>query len=87
MLPNVKFKVKQVQLDPDDIVIGYTDGVTEAHAPDGKLFSNDRLLELLNHPTSSASELVERIRGALLTYMKGAPQFDDITMLSVRRLV
>jgi sigma-B regulation protein RsbU (phosphoserine phosphatase) len=86
MLPNVKFKVKQVQLDPEDLVIGYTDGVTEAHAPDGKLFSNERLLGLLKQPTDSASELVERIKGALFTYMEDAPQFDDITMLSVRRL-
>jgi sigma-B regulation protein RsbU (phosphoserine phosphatase) len=87
MMPNVKFKVRQVQLDPDDIVIGYTDGVTEAHAPNGKLFSNERLLDLLKQPTCTASELVERIRAALFNYMEDAPQFDDITMLSVRRLV
>jgi phosphoserine phosphatase RsbU/P len=84
MMPNLKFKVKQIQFEPEDILIGYTDGVTEAHAPDGKLYSLTRLRSHLEQPLSSASELLKHIEADLFAYMNDAPQFDDITMLAVR---
>ena len=85
MMPDMKFKIKQVQLEAGDILIGYTDGVTEAHDPSGKLFSTKELLLLLEQNASSADALLERIKTKLFTYMDNAPQFDDITMLAVRR--
>jgi sigma-B regulation protein RsbU (phosphoserine phosphatase) len=84
MMPNMKFKVKQIQFEPEDTLLGYTDGVTEAHAPNGKLFTCDRLLAMLQQPASSATDLLKRINDQLLTYMEDAPQFDDITMLAVK---
>lgn len=85
MMPNMKFTVKQVQLEPGETLVGYTDGVTEARAPDHALFTPKRLLHLLEQPTSSASELMERLKSALFTYIDDAPQFDDITILAVHR--
>ena len=85
MMPNMKFKVEQIQLEENDILLGYTDGVTEAKAPDGKLFSNQRLLDLLTPPAFSASALLGRITDALFEYIDDATQFDDITMLAVYR--
>ncbi|OUL31971.1 serine/threonine protein phosphatase [Nostoc sp. T09] len=86
MMPNMKFKVQQVQLDPGDILIGYTDGVTEARAPDNKLYTSERLLSLFQPTPASASQLLEWIKTNLFAYMDNAPQFDDITMLAVQRL-
>ncbi|MDZ8055944.1 MAG: PP2C family protein-serine/threonine phosphatase [Aulosira sp. ZfuVER01] len=86
MMPNMKFKVQQVQLEPGDILIGYTDGVTEARAPDNKLYTSERLLSLFQPPPASASQLLEWIKTNLFAYMDNAPQFDDITMLAVQRL-
>lgn len=86
MMPDVKFKIQQVHLEPGDILIGYTDGVTEGRDPSGKLFTNKRLLSLLEQNASSASELLERIKTNLFAYMENAPQFDDITMLAVQRI-
>jgi len=85
MLPNLKFKVRQVHLDPGDTLIGYTDGVTEARAPDHALFTTERLIPLVEQPLDSANSLLEVIKSALFTYIDDAPQFDDITMISVRR--
>jgi sigma-B regulation protein RsbU (phosphoserine phosphatase) len=85
MMPNSKFKIKQIQLDPGDILLGYTDGVTEGKNPDGHLFTKDRLSTLIEQSTTSASELIERIKEHLFEYIADAPQFDDITMLSIRR--
>lgn len=85
MMADMKFGIQQVQLEPGEILIGYTDGVTEAKSPDGKLFTDKRLREILEQPAGSASELLERIKSSLFAYMDDAPQFDDITMLAVYR--
>lgn len=85
IIPNTKFKIKQVQLEPGDILIGYTDGVTEGKDPNGKLFTDKRLRSLLEQPAASASDLLKRITTHLFAYMNDAPQFDDITILAVQR--
>ncbi len=85
VMPGIKFKVQQVQLEPGDILIGYTDGVTEAKNPNDELFTNQRLRSLLEQPAASASDLLERIKTNVFNHIGDAPQFDDITMLAVQR--
>ena len=85
MMPNAKYKIEQVTLDVGDILIGYTDGVTEAKSPAGELFTNKRLRLLLEQPAASVSELMKQIETKLFAYVNDAPQFDDITMLGVQR--
>ncbi len=84
MMPDAKFKIEHVQLKPGDILIGYTDGVTEARSSNGELYTKDRLQSLLEQPVDSASELVERIKTSLFKYTENAPQCDDITLLAVQ---
>jgi sigma-B regulation protein RsbU (phosphoserine phosphatase) len=85
MLPNMKFKVQQTCLQPGDILMGYTDGVTEAKSPESKFFTENKLIELLADPPDSAQALLERIESHLVEHIDTADQFDDITMLAVRR--
>jgi sigma-B regulation protein RsbU (phosphoserine phosphatase) len=85
MLSGSKFKIRQIQLKPGDILIGYTDGVTEALSPDKKLYTKKRFLSLLENPSPSASELIDQIKADLFEHVNDAPQFDDITMLAVHR--
>jgi two-component system response regulator len=84
MMLDAKFTIKQVQLEPGDILIGYTDGVTEAYSPSGELFTKKRLRSILQQPVSSAPELLERIKAGLSAYTENAPQSDDITLLAVQ---
>jgi len=86
MLVDMKFEIRQVQIDPGDILIGYTDGVIEALAPNGDFFTRQRLLSTIKQSASSASALVEGIKRKLLTHVHNAPPSDDITMLAIRRL-
>jgi len=86
ILPKIDFKIKQVLLEPGDLLLGYTDGVTEAVAPDGGFFTMKQLLSLLDLPSSAAAELLDRIADSLQTHIGDAEQFDDITLLAVRRL-
>lgn len=85
MLFGSEFEIQQVQLEPGDILIGYTDGVTEARSPSDELFTRRRLQSLLEQPVSSASDLLEHIKINLFTYTDKAPNSDDITMLAVQR--
>lgn len=85
MMPDAKFKIEHVKLEPADILIGYTDGVTEARSSNGELYSKKRLQSLLKQPVASAPELLERIKTSLFSYTENAPQSDDITLLAVQR--
>jgi sigma-B regulation protein RsbU (phosphoserine phosphatase) len=85
MLPAMEFNVKQVLIDPGDILIGYTDGVTEAMSPQKKLFGKKRFSTLLGKPAPTASKLIDQIKQALAHHIDHAPQFDDITMLALHR--
>ena len=81
----MEYNVKQVRIDPGDILIGYTDGVTEALSPQKKLFGKKRFSTLLEKPAPSASKLIDQIRQALFHHIDHAPQFDDITMIALQR--
>jgi phosphoserine phosphatase RsbU/P len=85
MMPNMKFRVQQICLEPGDMLVGYTDGVTEAKSPESKFFTEHRFIELLADPPETATALLERIESHLTKHIDTADQFDDITMLAVRR--
>jgi sigma-B regulation protein RsbU (phosphoserine phosphatase) len=85
MMPNMPFNIQEIQLDPGDILVGYTDGVTEARSPEDEQFSRQRLQSLLEQPIGSVSDLLERIKSSLFSFIDIAPRHDDVTMLGVRR--
>jgi sigma-B regulation protein RsbU (phosphoserine phosphatase) len=85
VVTGAEFKVHQTCLEPGDILIGYTDGVTEALSPQETFFSKENFLALLQRPASSAIELIERIQNDLFRHINNSPQFDDITMIAVHR--
>lgn len=85
IITGAEFKIQQSQLEPGDILIGYTDGVTEALSPRQTLYSKEKFRALLEVQASSAIELIERIQTDLFDHIDNAPQFDDITMIAVHR--
>ena len=84
--PKINFEIQQSRLDPGDILLGYTDGVIEASASDGGFFTMDRLEAILEAPASSAADLLDRIANGLQDHIGEADQFDDVTLLAVRRI-
>lgn len=85
MFPGAKFELEQTKLEKGDILLAYTDGIPDARNPSGKRFTEAGLMELLKVPASSASELVQRITDTVSNHIGGAVQFDDITLLALRR--
>ncbi|MEC4803150.1 MAG: GAF domain-containing SpoIIE family protein phosphatase [Jaaginema sp. PMC 1079.18] len=85
LLPNLQFRIHQTYLDVGDLLFGYTDGVTEARSQSGALFTEKRLLQLLDTEVISAQAVLDRVVEQVLAHTGTANQFDDITMLAVRR--
>jgi sigma-B regulation protein RsbU (phosphoserine phosphatase) len=81
-----RFGVDVVQLDPGEMLFAFTDGASEAKDPQGEFFGRERLLRILQGCDRSSRELVRTLETELRQYMGGATQFDDITLLAVRRV-
>lgn len=85
LIPDAVFDIANVRLEPGDTLLMYTDGVTDARDPAGKSFSTPRFLSLLQEAAPSATSLIERLVSELRAHIGTADQFDDITLLAVRR--
>ena len=84
--PQMSFKIQQAQMESGDILLGYTDGVIDANAADGSFFTAEQFRSILDAPSSSASELLDRIANRLQEHIGEAEQFDDITLLAIRKV-
>ena len=85
VINHTKFEEKEVILRPGDILILYTDGVTEAINRKNEMFGHERICRLVeeNHHLS-AKEIIKLIEREVFTFSEGQPQFDDITLLLVK---
>ena len=74
-------------LRPGDSIFLYTDGITEAMDPSGKLYSEERLEELLGRlPDLDAKQRVQAVLDDVNAFARGATQSDDITLLNITYL-
>ena len=81
-----EFEEHEVGFRPDDVLVVFSDGVTEAMNRDREQFGEDRLANLIKErKCTSAKETVEEIVSSVRVHAGEAPQHDDITALVVRR--
>lgn len=74
----------EVQLHPNDCIFLYTDGVPEATNASNELYGTDRMLAALNFiGTDDCKQLLLALKQDIDAFVGDAPQFDDITMLSL----
>jgi sigma-B regulation protein RsbU (phosphoserine phosphatase) len=87
LLPYAPFDQGTDQLEPGDVILIFSDGVSEAFNLAGEEFGEDRILEVAAAATDlPAAVLVERIVGAVRAFTRGALQGDDITAMVIRYL-
>ena len=76
------YKQGEIQLEPGDRLLLFTDGVVEAHDREKNLYGNERLQKQLDDARDCPGEQVlERILDDVNEFARGVPQFDDITMV------
>ena len=83
-----EMKERRLRLERGDFILFYTDGLTEAFSPEGELYGEDRLCELIRSlEIDSAQGLVDTIEKSVDRFEGSLPAADDLTMLAVRRVV
>ena len=86
IMSNVVLEEETVEIEPGDVVVFYTDGVTEAMNAKQKEFTETRLRDLVTrHHQSSAERLAEIIESEVAKFVAGTDPSDDFTLVVIKR--
>lgn len=98
LFPDMTFEVRKVQFQVGDVLVAFTDGATDAKNPSGDSYSEERLLKSLQanaledldigqSPSSwpSAFSILYNLHMHLRAFIGSAGQYDDITLVAIRR--
>jgi phosphoserine phosphatase RsbU/P len=84
--PDAEYREGRTQLQPGDVLVIYSDGVTEAVSPTGEEFGPTRLYEVVSRNVeASAAGIRDRIESSLTKFAQGTSAADDITLVIVKR--
>ena len=87
LLENVSYREAAVQLGPGDVLVLYTDGVTDSENAQGDAFGAARLLDWASHQWQRSAEDVKKsLLDDVMGFSNGHRQEDDLTMLIIRFL-
>ncbi len=83
----IKLRDDRFDLAPDDVLVLYTDGVTDALNADGEEFGEERLRSVIHaHARESAQALLDHLTAALAGFTGAAEPADDVTCVVIKRL-
>jgi serine phosphatase RsbU (regulator of sigma subunit) len=81
-----KFGVENITMHPGDVLLLYTDGITEARNKDGKMFGEDRLYDLIReHHDKSPKDISLYILESVETFASKTNYSDDKTLVVIKR--
>jgi sigma-B regulation protein RsbU (phosphoserine phosphatase) len=89
--PDVQYDQQTVVIRPGEVIVLYTDGITEAADPSSEMVADDlfgveRLVDIIQaNLNNSAREIQSSILEAISEHTKNAPQYDDITLVIIKR--
>ena len=85
LVPEAEFTTSTLQLEPNDTLVLFSDGVTEAMDPDENCMGYGRLREVLMGKTElPLDEIQKAVLESVENFARGARQADDLTILLVR---
>jgi sigma-B regulation protein RsbU (phosphoserine phosphatase) len=86
MFDSACYQSRPFLLDDGDILVVYSDGLTDAQNLRDEMFGEDRLLEIIHEVASAGSgALTQELLKAIEDFTEGTPQTDDITLLVVEK--
>lgn len=87
ILEEFPYEEATVGLRPGDVLVIFSDGITEAINPAQEMFGEARLAAVIaEHRHKAAADLIEQIIGAVREYAGTAAQTDDMTLVVLKRL-
>lgn len=85
MFAQASYEEAEVELEAGDVLMAYSDGVTEAHNPDEEEFGEERLKHLLQRTAHlNVDETSSHILQELKAWMADAAQYDDLTFVLMK---
>ena len=86
VLEDIELEEREIDVAPGDLLVFYTDGVTEAMDDGGQQFGKERLRQVLAaNADGSAQEVLAAVEDAVRAFTGNTPQSDDIALFVVRR--
>jgi sigma-B regulation protein RsbU (phosphoserine phosphatase) len=86
MIPGAAFSEQRIELRNGDVVIVYSDGVTEAMNESDDFFGDDRLQAAIRETIGQSVEAIgTRILGAVEAFVADAPRHDDVSLMVLKR--
>jgi len=86
MFDSTSYQPYPLHLCTRDILVVYSDGLTDAENPQKEMFGEERLLELIREAAPSGSPALEqKLLAAIEEFTQGTPQTDDITFVVVEK--
>lgn len=86
LFPGMSWEEVSLALAPGDVLVLYSDGVSEAQTATYDEFGPERLADIVERERDQpAPAIIDAIVGAIDTFVEGAPQFDDITLMVIKR--
>jgi sigma-B regulation protein RsbU (phosphoserine phosphatase) len=85
-----RFSTTRLRLSSDDVIVLYTDGVTDAENPAGADYGHSRMVERMRAAGDRRRDADAQLAGCvadLLSFRAGASQLDDVTLMLLRRSV
>lgn len=85
-LAQATYERRETNLEPGEVLLAYSDGVTDARSPDGEFFGEERLRAVIeSRKNDDPEDLVAAIAEAIETFGAGQPLYDDVTLVAVAR--
>ena len=82
---DIELEQRELTLAPGDLVVFYTDGVTEARGPVGGFFGDERLIAAATSTRGNARTILDAIVSSVAAFTAGAEQADDVTIVVAQR--
>jgi serine phosphatase RsbU (regulator of sigma subunit) len=85
ILPQAEFGVKEITMESGDLLLAFTDGITDAFNEQDASFGNERLVQCATASGTPPSAVLQNVETALGKFVGDAEQFDDITLIALKR--
>ena len=84
-MPRGDYHALEADLEDGDVVLGYSDGVTDTRSPTGEMYGYERLMDSVARATGGADDLVRQVLEDVERFGAGSLQYDDVTLVAVGR--
>ena len=87
IMPEREYEERPIHIRDGDILVLYTDGVTEAESPSGELFGTERLVDMVKtNRQRSAKEMRETVVQEIIRFRDPSSQPDDLTIVIIKAI-